>query len=53
MYPDLGGYGGIGFWATYFGAYGETREANIGDAVCTAIGGGADPTTPTQIAALI
>ena len=20
MYPDLGGYGGIGFWATYFGA---------------------------------
>ena len=55
MYPDLGGYGGIGFWATYFGAYGGNLEANIGDAVLAAAIGyvGADPTTPAQIAALI
>ncbi len=55
MYPDLGGYGGLGFWGTYFGAYGGNLEDNIGDAILAAAIGyvGADPTTPDQIAALI
>ena len=55
MFPDLGGYGGIGFWATYFGAYGGALEGNIYDAILA----GAidyvstDPNTPALIGALI
>jgi hypothetical protein len=55
MFPDLGGYGGIGFWATYFTTYGGAALDNITSAVTAAAIDYVtnDPTTPAQIAALI
>ena len=55
MYPDLAGYGGLGFWASYFSGYGANLEANIVTGVTNAAINyvATDPTTPAQIAALI
>jgi hypothetical protein len=55
MFPDLGGYGGIGFWATYFTTYGGAAVDNITNGVVSAAIDfvANDPTTPAQIAALI
>ena len=55
MFPDLGGYGGIGFWATYFTTYGGVALDNITAGVTSAAIDYVtnDPTTPAQIAALI
>ena len=55
MFPDLGGYGGIGFWATYFTTYGGVAVDNITNGVVSAAIDYVtnDPTTPAQIAALI
>ena len=55
MYPDLAGYGGLGFWASYFSGYGANLEANIVTGVTNAAIDyvSNDPTTPAQIAALI
>ena len=55
MFPDLGGYGGLGFWATYFTTYGGVAVDNITNGVVSAAIDYVtnDPTTPAQIAALI
>ena len=55
MFPDLAGYGGIGFWATYFTTYGGVALDNITNGVIAAATDYVtnDPTTPAQIAALI
>ena len=54
-FPDLGQYGGLGFWANYFGAYQAVGAQAIPAAILGAAVAyvGADPTTPAQIAALI
>ena len=55
MFPDLGVYGGLGFWATYFTTYGGVAVDNITNGVVSAAIDYVtnDPTTPAQIAALI
>ena len=55
LFPDLGGYGGLGFWATYFTTYGNVALDNITNGVISAATDyvANDPTTPAQIAALI
>ncbi len=55
MFPDLGVYGGLGFWATYFTTYGNVALDNITNGVVSAAIDyvANDPTTPAQIAALI
>ena len=55
MFPDLGVYGGLGFWATYFTTYGGVALDNITNGVVSAAIDYVvnDPTTPAQIAALI
>ncbi|MBA4730271.1 MAG: TonB-dependent receptor plug domain-containing protein [SAR86 cluster bacterium] len=54
-FPDLAQYGGLGFWANYFGAYQAVGAQAIPAAILGAAVAyvGADPTTPAQIAALI
>ncbi len=55
LFPDLGVYGGLGFWATYFVTYGNVALDNITNGIISAATDyvAADPTTPAQIAALI
>ena len=55
LFPDLGVYGGLGFWATYFVTYGNVALDNITNGVVSAAVDyvANDPTTPAQIAALI
>ena len=55
LFPDLGVYGGLGFWATYFVTYGGVALDNITNGVISAAVDyvANDPTTPAQIAALI
>ena len=55
LFPDLGGYGGLGFWATYFTTYGSVAVDNIFNGIIAAATDyvANDPTTPAQIAALI
>ena len=55
LFPDLGVYGGLGFWATYFTTYGSVAVDNIFNGIIAAATDyvANDPTTPAQIAALI